>query len=346
MMDNDFEFTPAPETEFSMPKPETEFTPPLPEFPPIPAPAVEMPKKRRKKRFLYYVGALLLYGWILLGNGKAEPVPPPAQTLPTVPVIEAAPTSAPPATVETEPAPAVPSCDVIYFGFSSQMNGKLLLHDTQTLLDVRAELWDTATDNLEIAWEVPEEAIEAGEFIIPAYDEAEIYRSHQAHYDETNTFPSPELRVFLRYQGAEGEETLTLTQRPQYEQGWSLRYFPENTPATEYTYPGCFALVTYDSMEQVSVVFDDPAQLASDAIRVSGEAGGYRFTAEDCQVEVLEREGYRTDDSTPIKSYRTVLLLPRPADLPENSGGIAYFTVTQPLKHYDIIWETQLEIPY
>ena len=329
-----------------MPKPETEFTPPLPEFPPVPAPAVEMPKKRRRKRFAFYVGAVLLYGWILLGNGKAEPARPAVETLPAVPTVEAAPTSVPQTTTEPEPILAIPGCDVIFFSFSSEMHGKLLLHDTDTLLSVRAELWDTAADSLEIAWDVPEEAIAAGEFIIPAYNESEIYFNHQAHYAETNTFPNPELRVFLHYQGTDREETLTLTQRPQYEQGWSLRYFPENTPATEYTYPGYFALVTYDSMEQVNVVFDAPDQLAEGGIRVSGEAGGYRFTAEDCRVEVLERVGYRVDDSTLVKSYRTVLLLRRPADLPENSGGIAHFTVTQPLEHYDIIWETQLEIPY
>ena len=44
--------------------------------------------------------------------------------------------------------------------------------------------------------------------------------------------------------------------------------------------------------------------------------------------------------------YQTVVIIPRPEDLPETGDHIARFTVSQELVNYDYLWVTETEVPY
>ena len=64
----------------------------------------------------------------------------------------------------------------------------------------------------------------------------------------------------------------------------------------------------------------------------------------------MENESYRTDENGEQifagMWYQTLVIIPRPEDLPETGDHIARFTVSQPLVNYDYLWVTETEVPY
>lgn len=336
------EFTP-PGQEFA--PPEGEFTPLPPEFSPVSTPAPA--RERRKRRYSFALAAIACAGLVfgLLKN----PAPETSPTLPLEPVTE--PTQAMEVTqAATAPAPAEPGCEIVLIAFSSEIQGKLLLQGTQSILEVRVELWDTLMDSLEREYRVPREDIDGGIYTIPTFFTDELYEKYPQQYEAAGILPDPELRVSIRYRAEEGEQTLLLRQHAQQEQGWGVTYYPVDTPPSEYTYPGCFVLRTYPSGKKVSVIADDPAQTDAEAIRVTVELEGQRISPESFRTEVLELESFRYDENgNPVPDgvrYQTVLIVPRPEAFPENGGNTAVITVSQPLEHYDMEWTVQKELPY
>ena len=89
---------------------------------------------------------------------------------------------------------------------------------------------------------------------------------------------------------------------------------------------------------------------AGDIVEVGGfrgtvkEIGGQRVRAEDCRI--LTRDFALNDYLPPgtPKLVCTVLLIPRPADVPE--GGAAHFTVLQLLDGYGIPWVSERDVEY
>ena len=328
--------------------PAAEFTPPAAEFTPTGTEA-QTDSGRPKKRVRRLAAALMCLTVLTVGvqAGKKP------QVLATEPPTE------PPAVTQihtetvppTQPAPELPpDADAVLVQFSSRIEGLLLFSRPQDIQSVSVTLWDTCLDRAETEYEIPTNEIKNGQYQIPAFDLGDIYLAHRSEYDEAQSFPEMELRLDVDYTYAGKEELIQKTFLPKQEQGWSIQYCSQTLEANEYTFPGCFVLRTYSAKERTEIVTDDNQPLLPGQLRLTAQLDGITLSPESYQVQLLENESYRTDENGEEVFagmwYQTVVIIPRPEDLPETGDHIARFTVSQELVNYDYLWVTETEVPY
>ena len=201
-------------------------------------------------------------------------------------------------------------------------------------------------------YELTADEIASGEFMIPATDAGDVYMAHMAEYDAAEAFPEElELHVTVRYESADGEKTLEYTAMDTPEQGWGMRYWPEDEPETDWSYPGYFRFSTYESSTPVSLVVDEPDRVMTTAektvLSVSLSINGRRILPEECEIrEVMEDifADFREPDEEPRYSYYARLLLKRPDWADEH--GTVHVTVTQQLSGDGSIWISERDLDY
>ena len=348
------EFSPPSGTDYPPPPPEREFTPPGAggESPP------DAGRRKRRLRMALYAAAAVLLLNTYAGRqapvipsevpsvtarpgGESSPAPSAAPAAPSD-----APSPTPSATPEPtpEPTPAEPGCELVFFDFSSAYYGRLQMICPERIEAVRAELWESNLDTLEWSCDLTPQEIAAGVWELPEFDASETYFNHLASYRADDSEPALELRVTLAVSG--GEE-LTYTARPSYEQGWSVRYWPEDFKplwdGQEY-YPGCFAVASYeahDAPPAMAMGGREDAQ-AQGGIWVSLEIDGVSVSARTARI-VTREEPYESASGGGVFYYTTVVI-PRPAEAP--LSGTAHFTVYQRLEGYDTVWTSERELQY
>lgn len=320
-------------------RPEAEFTTPEEEYTPVGTGQEDacQPKKRRLRRLAAAAAGLVL---LTAGAFAAPKAPAPVQPIPTTSVEVNAPT-------ETLPEPDVEGIMVL---FSSKAKGTLLFSQPERIRSVHATVWETVLDMAAQEYEIPLSEIADGEYHIPAFELWDIYMNNQEQYDETGSFPRPELRVTLLCDGNEGETEIQKSFSFREEQGWSVVYYKEDFEPTEYVYPGYFVVRTYGSGKVTDILLDGDEILLPGQMRLTVDFDGVSPSPEDFQVELREWENFRTDENGETVpaglSYQTVVLIPRPENLPESGERIARFTVSQQLENYDYLWITEVEVRY
>ena len=328
--------------------PAAEFTPPAAEFTPTGAEAQTDPgqPKKRVRRLAAAIMCLAVLTAGVQAGKKSQvlvtepPTEPPAVTqipLETVP--------------PTQPTPELPpDADAVLVQFSSRIEGLLLFSRPQDIQSVSVTLWDTCLDRAETEFEIPVSQIESGEYRLPAFDLGDMYMAHQAEYMQAEGFPEAELRLSLVYTHEGKEEQLQKDFQPMPEQGWSIQYYSQTLEANEYTFPGCFVLRTYSAGEKTEIVTDENQSLLPGQLRLTVQLDGRTLSPEVFQIRLLENESYRTDENGEQVFagmwYQTVVIIPRPEDLPETGDHIARFTVSQELVNYDYLWVTETEVPF
>lgn len=339
MEKDQLEFTP-PAAEFT--PPEAEFTPTGPEEKTDPRHT-----KRRARRLAAAFACLALLTTGVMAGKKVPAQSPSPATDP--PAVTEAPPETVPATTQPVPAPA-PDADAILVQFSSRIEGLLLFSQPQDIQSVSVTLWDTCLDRAETEFEIPVSQIESGEYRLPAFDLGDMYMAHQAEYMQAEGFPEVELRLSLVYTHAGKEEQLRKDFLPKPEQGWGIQYYSQTLEANEYTFPGCFVLRTYSAGEKTEIVTDENQPLLPGQLRLAVQLDGRTLSPEVFQIRLLENESYRTDENGEQVFagmwYQTVIVIPKPEDLPETGDHIARFTVSQELVNYDYLWVTETEVPF
>ena len=344
---------PDPRGEHSPPSPEQEFSPPGSGGRNDEDPAR---RKRRLRRALYAAAALVLLMGSYFGRRTAPtavpaavpaatPVPAAATAAPSVPpaAATAAPTPRPTETPTPEPTPAEPGCEIVFFDFSSAHYGSLRLICPERIEAVRAELREVNLDTEEWSAELTPEEIAAGYYELPEFDSAETFFRHLAAYQAGNTEPELELRVAVTVSG--DEEKLTYAVRPSYEQGWSVRYWPEDYKplweGQEY-YSGCFAVMSYEAHGAPPVMgmggYEDAEE--NGGIRIALELDGAAVPGETARIITREEPVEGSDGAF----YYTAVVIPLPAWAP--AAGTAHFTVCQRLTGFDTVWVTEQELAY
>lgn len=329
--------------------PAAEFTPPEAEFTPTGVEEKTDPRhtKRRARRLAAAFACLALLTTGVMAGKKVPAQSPSPATDP--PAVTEAPPETVPATTQPVPAPA-PDADAILVQFSSRIEGLLLFSQPQDIQSVSVTLWDTCLDRAETEFEIPVSQIESGEYRLPAFDLGDMYMAHQAEYMQAEGFPEVELRLSLVYTHAGKEEQLRKDFLPKPEQGWGIQYYSQTLEANEYTFPGCFVLRTYSAGEKTEIVTDENQPLLPGQLRLAVQLDGRTLSPEVFQIRLLENESYRTDENGEQVFagmwYQTVVIIPRPEDLPETGDHIARFTVSQELVNYDYLWVTETEVPY
>lgn len=329
--------------------PEAEFTPPEAEF--TSTGAEEKTESKWSKRRVRRLAAALMCLAVLTAGvqaGRKSQVPvtePPTEALTAV---TESPLETEPA---TQPAPELPpDADAVLVQFSSRVEGLLLFSQPQNIRSVTVTLWDTCLDRAETEYEIPVSQIENGEYRLPAFDLGDMYLAHREEYDQAQGFPEAELRLSLVYTHNSRETTLQKDFQPKHEQGWSIQYCSQTLEANEYTFPGCFVLRTYSSMEKTEIVTDNNRPLLPGQLRLTAQLNGIVLSPEVFQVRLLEDESYRTDENGEQVFagmwYQTVVIIPKPDNLPETGTNIARFTVSQQLVNYDYLWVTETEVSY
>ena len=329
--------------------PEAEFTPPAAEFTPTGTEEKTDSRhtKRRARRLAAAVACLALLTTGVL-SGKEAPASAPIPATEPPPVIEAPPETVP-ATTQPVPPPA-PDADAILVQFSSRIESLLLFSQPQNIHSVTATVWDTCLDRAEMEYEIPAAEIQGGSYRLPAFDLGDIYLAHRAEYDQAQGFPDTELRLPMVYTYNGEEATLQKDFPPKHEQGWGIQYYSQTLEANEYTFPGCFVLRTYSSEEKTEIVTEESQPLLPGQLRLTVQLDDVTLSPEVFQIRLLENESYRTDENGEQVFagmwYQTLVIIPRPEDLPETGDHIARFTVSQQLVNYDYLWVTETEIPY
>lgn len=328
--------------------PAAEFTPPAAEFTPTGAEAQTDPgqPKKRVRRLAAAIMCLAVLTAGVQAGKKSQvlvtepPTEPPAVTqipLETVP--------------PTQPTPELPpDADAVLVQFSSRIEGLLLFSQPQDIQSVSVTLWDTCLDRAETEFEIPVSQIESGKYQLPAFDLGDMYMAHQAEYMQADGFPEVELRLSLVYTHESKEEQLRKDFQPKPEQGWGIQYYSQTLEANEYTFPGCFVLRTYSAGEKTEIVTDENQSLLPGQLLLTVQLDGRTLSPEVFQIRLLENESYRTDENGEQVFagmwYQTVVIIPRPEDLPETGDHIARFTVSQELVNYDYLWVTETEVPF
>ena len=107
-------------------------------------------------------------------------------------------------------------------------------------------------------------------------------------------------------------------------------------------------LVQFSSRIEGLLLFSQP--LLPGQLRLTVQLDDVTLSPEVFQVRLLENESYRTDENGEQifagMWYQTLVIIPRPEDLPETGEHIARFTVSQQLVNYDYLWVTETEVPY
>ena len=265
MEKREFEYMPPGEdypgppagSEWNPPDPEREFSPPRPEaeFSPVGS-QQEMPRRERKKRKLrtpafvvMLVILLLMLRPPVLPGLPQLPIPteePPAAT----PLPAPEPTAAPAPTPTPEPTPAPtpepePGYQVLYFQFSHAHYGRLSFTRPEAFRSVHLEIWEPYLDLTVASFDLTPEDIADGEYLLPMQSTGDVFEAHMDEYLAQDLWPEGLiLRGTVSYEkdGELVEESFT--REPDYEHGWSLRWWPEDTEPSDWTFPGCFVKIT------------------------------------------------------------------------------------------------------
>ncbi len=176
---------------------------------------------------------------------------------------------------------------------------------------------------------------------------------HMDEYNAANTFPEElEMHVKVRYDSAEGEQVLEYSMKDSPEQGWSIRYWPDDEPEEDGVYPGCFRFSTYESLYPVSVVVNAPDQVKTTpekiVLSVSFSIDGRVIPPEDCRITEEEMKDPLAEYLDPGTEAQTFfyarVLVKRPEWAPEH--GTLHMTVVQQLFGDGSIWTSERDLVY
>lgn len=257
-----------------------------------------------------------------------------------------------------EPTPDITStefqCQLVFFNFSAFHHGFVKLFNQDEITAGTVEIWEKNFNSLEWSHELTPEEIAEGYYEIPEFDDSDTYFKYMDEYSESNGMPELELRVTLTREGENGTETLSYSQEPSYEQGWGVRWWPEDYEPVwvgqEY-YPGCFAVMSYESYNEPVRMRPGGYQEAemTGEICVELRINGVLVPTNGVTVHSTEEPLYTVDEHgdyvpTGDTLHYSSVVFERPEDAPPS--GTAEFTVYQKLEGYDIVWVTHREIEY
>ena len=155
-----------------------------------------------------------------------------------------------------------PSCELIVFGFYSEIQGSIEFENLDSTTAVSLEIWDILTNSLEETRNITEEVLEKGRYVIEPFYTDFIYENHQEAYNETNGFPMEvEFRVVLHYVlHGEEEEKVVSRQSASVQGGWFVKY---NEPESRdyFPYPGIFLFETQSYDEEIEFTYGEPEKV-------------------------------------------------------------------------------------
>ena len=128
------------------------------------------------------------------------------------------------------------------------------------------------------------------------------------------------------------------------EQGWQIRYWPDDAEESDWSFPGCFRFQTYESETPVTLVLDDPAAVGPGTISVSFAIDGRPVEPEDIRYETWQEAYEIAGMSFGPPLWYARLLFPRPDWAPES--GTLQVTVVQYLEGYGKTVTIQRELVY
>ena len=239
---------------------------------------------------------------------------------------------------------------MVFIGFSSRKLGKITLNNGKDVTGVTAEVREPILGLTVAEYSLTAEEIAAGRFTIPEMDSGDVYMAHMSEYDAANAFPEElELHVTVRYNSEEGEQRLEYTVKDSPQQGWNLSYWPDDEPTSEFTWPGCFRLASFESLYPVSFVVDEPDRVKTVpegiVLSVSLSIDGRQVLPEECTLEEeLKDDPLAEFYGGPAQQYYyAYLILKRPDWAPEH--GTIHMTVIQQLTEGGV-WTTEKDMAY
>ena len=275
-----------------------------------------------------------------------EPTPTPTPEPTPTPTPEPTPTPTPEPTPETTPEPVFrePVMKLLCISFSAEIESRVLIGDPGSVRSVRVEMWEPNLEILLGEAELSAEEIAAGEAQLPSFNTAELYFAHMDEYDRLNAEPEIELRAVMEFESPEGTQTVSMTQRSEYELGWTLRYWKEDEEKYDWTRPGWFDFTTYETPIPIRFVFDEPEAVGQEVMSVRFTIEGREIGEDECEYILEEAGSFETTDGDTITFYNAKLDFPRMDWMPEK--GTVHMTVVQRLNNSGEIWTTEADYDY
>ncbi len=359
-----------------------EVTQPLAEYTPVgeeyPAPAPEYPRaqavdhsasgpdKRRLLRFL--LGAVLVSGMLLLprldhSRAPASPAVVPVTTAAPAPTPKPAevpaaqttetPTAQPEATAAPastpEPVVLTPVVQPLFYNFSHEHLGSVRLENTESLRGVVVTVRETELDQTVFEHELDSGEISRGLYELPVLSTGDVYMDNMAAYDQTNAWPSFEMKVEYRYENAGGDEEIKeLVLEPQHETGFGASYWGPGYTWDEQLPPDSFIITPWDEADDIRYVFDSPDSVTDyKTVYVDVEYNGRHVLPEEYETILKKDEYFLMDDvdfSTPLTSYTSELIIRRPDWMPES--GTLHITIVSKLISTGELYTRTIDLDY
>lgn len=321
------------------PSPAPEFPNPCPEITPPGAFAWESPNtgesKPRIRLGISLLSAVLILVFTLgpfSSDTPAVTVPEETQPSPTV--------------MATEPVWDAPVCEIVGYGFSSEIHGHFQFHNMESVTGVTLEIWDTLMQTPEYSIDITQQAITEGAYRLESFYTSSLYQKYKAEYDAAQTYPGEvQFRVTIQYEHDGTLLSNSFCQTTAQENGWYITYVPENGYVSDWSVPGCFMFITFEYPQPPEILFQPSGEILPGTLLVQAEINGEPLPVENAEIRREEIPVIRSDGTTGTL-HRTTVVLPRPSALPENQGSTAHFSVTQYLESLHRVWTTEQDIEF
>ncbi len=356
---------PCEEAEFRPPSAEAEFgepsggdhenPDPALEFDPPGSGRTELPvpqgRRRALKRLLYGAFALVLLG---LFFGRADGRTQPTAVIPT-PLYSSAsdiplPSAAPTAEQTPEPVSPVPEIRPVFFSFSHEHHGRILLGNTSSLRSVSVSVREKLLDEPVYDHELSPDEIASGRFELPVLSTGTFFEQHMDAFRANDGWPEFEMKVEARYTGESGgEETLAFSLDPEYELGISVSYMRADYTWSETVPPDSFVVSPWAETDVIRYVINDPGAVKDPlTFSVDLSYNGRHAAPEEFET-VVEQEEYTIIDRETNEQHQEVfstkkLVLRRPDWIPES--GALHVVFVQRLASTGEIWTREFDLDY
>lgn len=364
---------PRPETEYRLPEagaedsspsggehenpdPAQEFTPPGSGRAEVPAPPAK--KRRRLRRLLYGVAALVLTGLLFSETAERELAPVVAVTVPPteppvytsgsdIPLPVLAPTPEP----TSEPLGKEPVIDVDFFYFSHEHHAFVHMSNIDALHSVRVTVREVMLDKQVYEYYLDEDEIASGLFELPMLSTGDFYEENMSDYQTNGSWPHFELTLDAWYENeaGDGEDRMTLTLEPEYEMGIGVSYWRKDYTWDDQIPPDSFVITPWEETDQIRFVVNDPEAVVDPTVFSVDISYGGRHADPDEYQDIIYRDEYdvtysQTGEREHVVTYTSRLVLKRPDWMPES--GTVHVTIVQRLASTGELWVRDFDYEY
>lgn len=230
----------------------------------------------------------------------------------------------------------VPEVKAVFYNFSHEHHGSIRIKNTQWLRGVTVTVRETVMEQIVFDHELDSSEISRGFYELPVLSTGDVYMENMEAYDALGAWPTFEMKIAYRYENEseEREESGEISLDPAHETGYGVSYWGPDYTWDDQLPPDSFIIAPWDEVEHIRYVFDSPDSVQDgETVYVDVDYDGRHLAPEEYEA-ILKKDEYsifdpQTGQETPVISYTSELVIPRPDWMPES--GTIHITIVQKL---------------